>query len=111
MIIKLLEYNSRSKKAIVEVNGISSEEILNFLNKFQQIKQKKRNREKDEKISGNLQQDNIKSPDISILEKNREVPIVKETIMVTDVETEEEMRRVLKNSLKILRDEEEEDTD
>lgn len=109
MIIKLLEYNSRSKKAVFEVDSINSDEILNFLTKFQQMNEKKTNKEKDEKNTETLQHDNTKSPDISILEKNHEYPTKKETTTVTDVETEEELEKVLKKSLKILRDEEEED--
>ena len=111
MMIKLLEYNSKAKKAVVEVNGINSDEILNILTKFQQMNEKKMNKEKDEKNTEALQHDNTEFPDISILEKNHEDPTKKETTTVTDVETEEELEKVLKNSLKILRDEEEEGID
>jgi hypothetical protein len=75
------------------------------------MNEKKTNKEKDENNIEPLQHDNTKSPDISILEKNHKDPTKKETIMVTDVETEEELEKVLKNSLKILRDEDEEDID
>ena len=116
LIIKLLEYNSQSKKAVFEVNGINSDEILKLLTKFQQMNGKKTNKEKNEKEkkkTETLHHDNTKSPDISILEKNHEDLIVKikKDTTVTDVESEEELENVLKNSLRILRDEEEEDTD
>lgn len=110
MLVKLLDYNSKSKTAVIEVQEIESDEIINFLVKFQKMGRMKN---KTETRGKSTRQNTLEAPDLSNIENSPSSQSnqdnQKNTPTTSDTDDEDAIESALRKSLKILRDEDEDE--
>ena len=107
MLIKLIDYNSKVKTALIEFQGIDSDSIIQFLAKLQKMDEMPK---KDDRREKKIQNNTILSPNIPKLPEIQNEKKPDEKTDIIDEENEKNMEDALKESLRILLDEEENDS-
>jgi hypothetical protein len=105
MRVKLLDYNSRSKKAVIEVHGLNYDEIIEFLARVQLLGEMKY---KSETWDEPAQHITLEPLDLSNLEGSPSDPSNQDNktqSTTSDAEEKVDLEKTLRESVKILRDE------